>query len=35
VPTNPGEVVRLQGVAGGLEPPLEVVVVAGAAEGRP
>jgi pyrimidine operon attenuation protein/uracil phosphoribosyltransferase len=35
VPTNPGEVVRLQGVAGGLESPLEVVVVAAAAEGRP
>ena len=35
VPTNPGEVVRLQGRAGGLEPPLEVVVVPAAAEGRP
>jgi pyrimidine operon attenuation protein/uracil phosphoribosyltransferase len=34
VPTNPGELVRLQGMAGGLEPPLEVVVVAAAAEGR-
>ncbi len=32
VPTNPGEVVRLQGMGGGLEPPLEVVVVAAAAE---
>ena len=27
LPTGPGEVVRLQGAAGGLEPPLEVVVV--------
>ena len=27
VPTNPGEVLRLQGRAGGLEAPLEVVVV--------
>ena len=35
VPTNPGEVLRLQGRAGGLEPPLEVVVVPAAAEGRP
>jgi len=27
LPTSPGEVVRLQGAGGGLEPPLEVVVV--------
>ena len=33
VPTNPGEVVRLQGEGGGLEPPLEVVVVPARPEG--
>jgi len=33
VPTSPGEVVRLQGEGGGLEPPLEVVVVPARAEG--
>ena len=33
VPTNPGEVLRLQGREGRLEPPLEVVVVPAAAEG--
>ena len=27
LPTSPGEVVRLQGAGGGLEPPLEIVVV--------
>ncbi len=34
VPTNPGETVRLQGRAGGLEPPLEVIVVPAAPEER-
>lgn len=36
VPTNPRESVRLQGAQGGLEPPLEVVLVApgGEEEGR-
>jgi pyrimidine operon attenuation protein/uracil phosphoribosyltransferase len=33
VPTSPGEEVRLQGVDGGLEPPLEVVVVPAGPEG--
>ena len=33
VPTSPGEVVRLQGEGGGLEPPLEVVLVPARAEG--
>jgi pyrimidine operon attenuation protein/uracil phosphoribosyltransferase len=32
LPTGPGEVVRLQGANGGLEPPLEVVLVASEAE---
>jgi pyrimidine operon attenuation protein/uracil phosphoribosyltransferase len=32
VPTSPQEVVRLQGVGGGLEGPLEIVVVPGAPE---
>ena len=33
VPTSPGEVVRLQGEGGGLEGPLEVVVVPARPEG--
>jgi pyrimidine operon attenuation protein / uracil phosphoribosyltransferase len=33
VPTSPGEVVRLQGEGGGLEPPLEVIVVPARSEG--
>ena len=32
VPTSPEEVVRLQGLGGGLEGPLEIVVVPGASE---
>jgi len=32
LPTGPGEVVRLQGAEGGLEPPLEVVIVASEGE---
>jgi pyrimidine operon attenuation protein/uracil phosphoribosyltransferase len=33
LPTSPAEVVRLQGAGGGLEPPLEVVVVGSGTEG--
>ena len=34
VPTNPSESVRLRGAQGGLEPPLEVVVIAPDAGGK-